>query len=259
MADKLRLLKVYMLLNLKTLLSYKGDFLLGLVVSGLQVGFDLVFLGVIFKHTRVVAGWQQNQMVFLYALVTINLALYQLLYGNIRNLKAYLFSGEMERLLWQPQPPLFALRFRDVSISPFSRLLLGLVLFFVTLPKSLSLKDLFYGMILSSTGVSILSSLMVMAISLLFYTRYLYTPYDSLTEFLKYTHYPLSIFPSWISWAFIFVFPLAYLGYLPAKALLFAEVNPLLVVYGLMVSFILHWLSKKVFYGSLSHYDGSNV
>lgn len=107
MADKVRLLKVYLLLNLKTLLSYKGDFLLGLVVSGLQVGFDLVFLGVIFKHTRVVAGWQQNEMVFLYALVTINLALYQLLYGNIRSLKAYLFSGEMERLLWQPQPPLF--------------------------------------------------------------------------------------------------------------------------------------------------------
>lgn len=258
MVAKLKLIGVFLTMNVKKLTAYKGDFLIGLVVSLINVALDLMFFKVVYAHVDTIDGWTQGSLIFLYGVVTVNLALYQLLYGNLRSLKGYLFSGEMERMMWQPQAPLFTIRFRDFSVAPINKLLVGCGLFIVYGNSAVGWQEVATAFLLSAVGISTLSSLMTLASAVLFYTHYLYTPYDSLSEVLKYIHYPFSIFPEVLSKVLTWVFPFAYLGYLPAKAALFSEHNRMVLVYGIGMAFVLKGLATYAFNRALTRYEGSN-
>lgn len=259
MAGKITLLHTFIMMHLKTMRVYKKDFLIGLVVSLITVVFDLLFLKVVFSHVDQIGGWTEWQLMFLYGMVTVNLAMFQMLYGNLRSLKGYLFSGEMERILWQPCCPLFAVRFRALSVAPLNRLIVGMTVLMVYGSGRVNWSEVGVAFMYSAVGVSSLASIMVLASSVLFYTHYLYTPYDNITEILKYIHYPLSIFPPGVFKVLTLGLPFAFLGYLPAKGLIYAEWELSFLIYGIVFAIVAKMLSNRVFRKALSRFEGSNI
>ncbi len=108
-------------------MSFKGNFLLWILVELLWFGLQLSFVGVVFSQTESVGTWTKWQMVLLVGASNFIQQLYQAFFlTNCTNLSELVRTGKMDFLLLLPVNTRFLVSLRVVDLGAFINALFGL-------------------------------------------------------------------------------------------------------------------------------------
>jgi hypothetical protein len=103
-----RLVRLYFtlqLIQLRTVVEYRGDFWIGILGAVLMHGVGLVFIGALFSRIPEIAGWTVWEVAILYGLTLIPRGLGELFCDGPWTLRAKVNSGEFDRILVRPISP----------------------------------------------------------------------------------------------------------------------------------------------------------
>src|ERR1700723_1196608 len=102
-------------------MSFKGNFLLWIVVELLWFGLQLSFVSVVYSQTESVGTWTKWQMVLLVGASNFIQQIYQAFFlVNCTNLSELVRTGKMDFLLLLPVNTRFVVSTRQVDISSFA-------------------------------------------------------------------------------------------------------------------------------------------
>jgi ABC-2 type transport system permease protein len=108
-------------------MSFKGNFLLWIVVELLWFGLQLSFVGVIFRETTTVGTWTQWEMVLLVGASNFIQQVFQAFFlVNCTNLSELVRTGKMDFLLLLPVNTRFIVSLRQVDLGAFVNAIFGL-------------------------------------------------------------------------------------------------------------------------------------
>jgi len=108
-------------------MSFKGNFILWIVVELLWFGLQLSFVSVVFSQTESVGTWSKWQMVLLVGASNFIQELYQAFFlTNCTNLSELVRTGRMDFLLLLPVNTRFLVSLRVVDLGAFINALFGL-------------------------------------------------------------------------------------------------------------------------------------
>ena len=102
-------------------MSFKGNFLLWIVVELLWFGLQLSFVGVVFSQTRTIGTWTVWQVVLLTGTSNFIQQIYQAFFlVNCTNLSELVRTGKMDFLLLLPVNTRFVVSTRQVDLPSFA-------------------------------------------------------------------------------------------------------------------------------------------
>jgi ABC-2 type transport system permease protein len=108
-------------------MSFKGNFILWIVVELLWFGLQLSFVSVVYSQTESVGTWSKWQMVLLVGASNFIQQLYQAFFlTNCTNLSELVRTGRMDFLLLLPVNTRFLVSLRVVDLGAFINALFGL-------------------------------------------------------------------------------------------------------------------------------------
>jgi len=155
-------------------MSFKGNFLLWIVVELLWFGLQLCFVSVIYSQTESVGSWTKWQMVMLVGASNFIQQLYQAFFlTNCTNLSELVRTGKMDFLLLLPVNTRFLISLRVVDLGAFINAIFGLcVMWMAALKLDLhpSCWQIFGFAALCGAGILIHYSLMFMLATICFWT-----------------------------------------------------------------------------------------
>jgi ABC-2 type transport system permease protein len=101
-------------------MSFKGNFLLWIIVELLWFGLQLAFVSVLYSQTNSVGSWTKWQMVMLVAASNFIQQVYQAFFlVNCTNLSELVRTGKMDFLLLLPVNTRFIVSLRQVDLGAF--------------------------------------------------------------------------------------------------------------------------------------------
>ena len=128
--DLRRYLKLYAALwknSVTREMSFKGNFILWIVVELLWFGLQLSFVSVVFSQTETVGTWTRWEMVLLVGASNFIQQLYQAFFlTNCTNLSELVRTGKMDFLLLLPANTRFLVSLRVVDLGAFVNALFAL-------------------------------------------------------------------------------------------------------------------------------------
>jgi ABC-2 type transport system permease protein len=121
-------------------MSFKGNFILWIIVELLWFGLQLCFVSVIYSQTRTVGTWTKWQMVLLVGASNFIQQIYQAFFlTNCTNLSELVRTGRMDFLLLLPVNTRFLVSLRVVDLGAFvNALFAACVMTFAALKLNLS-------------------------------------------------------------------------------------------------------------------------
>jgi ABC-2 type transport system permease protein len=155
-------------------MSFKGNFLLWIVVELLWFGLQLCFVSVVFSQTKTVGTWTQWQMVLLVGASNFIQQIYQAFFlVNCTNLSELVRTGKMDFLLLLPVNTRFIVSLRQVDLGAFVNAVFAACVMFFAADK-LDLHPTFRQLLgfgaLCVVGIIIHYSLMFMLAAISFWT-----------------------------------------------------------------------------------------
>lgn len=155
-------------------MSFKGNFILWIVVELLWLGLQLCFVSVIFSQTNSVGTWTQWQMVLLVGASNFIQQVYQAFFlTNCTNLSELIRTGKMDFLLLLPVNTRFIVSLRQVDLGAFVNALFAVCVMMFAAAK-LHLQPTFAQLagfgVLCVVGILIHYSLMFMLAAISFWT-----------------------------------------------------------------------------------------
>jgi ABC-2 type transport system permease protein len=155
-------------------MSFKGNFILWIIVELLWFGLQLCFVSVVFSQTNSVGTWSQWQMVLLVGASNFIQQVYQAFFlVNCTNLSELVRTGKMDFLLLLPVNTRFIVSLRQVDLGAFVNALFAVAVMLFAAGK-LSLHPTFIQLAgfsaLCVVGILIHYSLMFMLAAISFWT-----------------------------------------------------------------------------------------
>jgi ABC-2 type transport system permease protein len=204
--------------------SYKASFRMDLLGSVLVGLVELAEVWVLFHNAGVIGGLGIAQVLLVFGLADLAFSFADLAFGHCDDLAKLLRLGTLDVFYLRPQPLLLQLVTSDVSLRRVARaavavgaLVTGLVLNGVT-PTPATVGLLVVALL---SGVAISGAMFVVAAGIQFFVvdgaemtnAFVYGGRYAATQ-------PASVWSRPIKAAFVFVFPVAFTGYLPVVTLL---------------------------------------
>lgn len=223
----LKLHHIFIAQELKKMMEYKGDFLVGIV--GFLIGqiFNMLFIWIIFQQIPSLAGWSIEQVVFIYGFSLIPKGIDHLLFDNLWAIAHFTVrKGEFDRYLIRPINTLFHVMVEKLQIDAFGELLIGIALISITLP-SLNIEWSIIKVILAIvvipfatliyTGIKIITAAFSFWIKRSGNITYMFY---MVNDFAK---YPVTIYNLTIRGIITYVIPFAFTAFYPAFYILTGE------------------------------------
>jgi ABC-2 type transport system permease protein len=212
--------------------SYRFSFFLRILTGSVLILLDLAAIYGLFTKTKTIGGWNRHQVLFVYALATAGFRLGDAFIGGCtERIAEHVRTGQFDRFLTRPVRPFVLLLGEEFALRRVMQAVsvVGVLLAVVVSGHfgwSLTQWLLFSGSFLSATIIS--AALFVIVGSLSFWSPDTGEMGNSVTYGGNFAaQYPSHIYPSWIKRLLFTALPLAFVGYVPALALLPGVTNPL--------------------------------
>jgi len=209
---------------LKAQLQYRANFWTALLGGIALQGVQLVFLSTLLARFNMIAGWEFSEVAFLFAVRLAAHALYVVPFGSFLQVDYIIHEGEFDRYLLRPASPFLQLITRQFPLMSLGDALLGfgaLVIFGIGAPIDWSPLTIAYlvgaiiggGLVETATQIFLggLTFVMTSTFSLRVFAD------SSMSQF---SGYPLTMFGRWLFYGLTFIFPMAFVAYLPTTLLL---------------------------------------
>jgi ABC-2 type transport system permease protein len=207
----------YLRFNLSANMSYATSFLIQVFGMVLNNGAFIVFWVILFDQIGGnIAGYEFNDVMFLWSLAATGFGLSVVLFGNATALSRIIYNGDLDVYLLQPKPVLANLLMSRMIVSGWGDIAYGIALFFVTQPLTWPGVMLF--VIFSLLMMGVLTALRVIYHSLTFFFGNAEAFAGLASELvLSFMLYPGGIFQGPAGWLLHSLIPAALVAYIPAS------------------------------------------
>lgn len=213
-----------LLAGLRAELQYRANFVVMVLMGLVYQGSGFVFVWVVLSQFPSLAGWSLGEVAFLYGLRLFLHAWSVLIFGRFFFLSWIIRSGEFDRYLARPLSPFLQILVERVRVNALGDLFAGIAIFIAAnrmVRVDWSILPLIYLALVVAGGGLLETALKLTVASLSF--RFLGAGsgvffVDSVIN--TFSGYPLRIFGGTLEMILTFVFPLAFVAYVPASVLL---------------------------------------
>lgn len=223
--------------------------------------FSLISILLINKNITHFGSWGTNELLILTGCwMLVNFLMYAFVYSNIRRLTRDIFNGNLDFFLLKPIDSQFLVTTQRFNIGSMVSLVEGiLVLVFAFTHGGYPFN------LLNFTGFILL----IFSGALLYYSFWMITAciniFTPLADNLLYiipeinyiSKYPSEAFPQAVSLIFTTVVPVLVITVLPAKMLM-GKLDNLSFVFGIIISFLFFFGTRKLWFWSLRHYSSAS-
>lgn len=236
-----RLWRIFIAQHMKNLMEYKVDFLTGAVSFLIGQVVQIAFLGIIFSQIPHLAGFEFDEILFIYGFSLIPKGIDHLFFDNLWSVGYFIVrKGDFDKYLTRPINSLFYVIAEKFCVDAFGELFIGLVLIAYSV-ISLKLTITWYMIPLFVIAVVfatlIYTSIKIATSAISFWTK----ASGHITHMLYMTNdfskYPTTIYNKFVRTFITYVIPFAFTAYYPASYFLTGE-NPLFCIGGTVVASI---------------------
>ena len=216
----LRLYKALISQFFKVVMQSKVDFLMGLFGFFFTQLAGILFLYLVFEQIPDLQGWSLEQLVFIYGFAQIPRGIDHLFTDNLWLVAWRLvINGDFDRYMLRPMNIFFQVIAEKLQPDALGELLVGTILVVTSVAKGIVVLDavhivMFVVSVLA--GTLIYTSIKLLFASLAFWVKrsgpFLQLAYE-MAEFAK---YPTEIYAKPLRFVITWVFPFAFVAYLPA-------------------------------------------
>ena len=226
----LRMHRIFVAQEIKRMMEYKGDFLVGIIGFLLAQFFNLLFLWIIFASMPSLMGWSLQQIIFIYGFSLIPKGLDHLLFDNLWGIGYFIVRrGDFDKYLTRPINPLFHVMVEKLQIDALGELIMGIALIAVTLPQLAivwSVEKILLTLLVIPFATMIYVGIKTATAAIAFWTKRsgsIIFMFYMVNDFAK---YPVTIYNNFVKTVITYVIPFAFTAFYPANYILTGE-NPL--------------------------------
>lgn len=204
--------------------AYRRSFLLEVAARFWVSALELVSVGVLFAQVGALGGFGQAEVVYLYGIASVGLALAEIATDGINDMPELVRLGTLDALLVRPAPVLIQVLGRRCRMNHVGRALqgglaIGWALWTIgwrpgpvqaaMLPINLGGAVLVYAAIFVAEGATTIFTVQSGEL----FNAFSYGGVEM-------TRYPVSIYERWLRGIFLFAVPVGYVSYFPALVVL---------------------------------------
>ena len=226
----LRMHKIFVAQELKRMMEYKGDFIVGIIGFLFAQCTNMLFLWIIFRQIPSLMGWTLNQVVFIYGFSLIPKGIDHLLFDNLCAIGHWTVrKGDFDKYLTRPVNTLFHVMVERLQIDALGELIMGIALICITLPSvaiQWSLLKILLIIAVIPFATLIYTGIKIATAAIAFWTKRsgnITFMFYMVNDFAK---YPVSIYNNAVRFIITYIIPFAFTAYYPAEYILTGN-NPL--------------------------------
>ncbi len=202
-------------------MEFRLDFSFRIIMDIIYYTVNILFFKVIYLHTPMLAGWNENQMMIFvsgYLLVdAINMTIFS---TNMWWLPYYINKGELDYYLIRPVSPLFFLSLKEFSANSFLNLMMAIGFFTYSLNQytgPFDTLDIFLYVLFLLNGSMIYFCTQMLMILPVFWTHSARGFVDLFYSLGLAMERPDRIYKGWLRVLFTFILPFAVIASFPAR------------------------------------------
>jgi len=220
---------------------YRTNFLTAIGVDLIWIAIEFTLFGVIYSNTPTIGGWTQNQVYFFLGVFFSSDALFTIFFQrNFWNFSDLVNRGELDILLTKPVPPLFLVLTRWINLTAFSNFLLGFAILLKYAGPAGFTGGWHWFLVPFWLLIGVLSAVLLrFAFSIwIFWTERGFAFARLYYQFFSFATKPDLMYPSWIRYLILTALPFAFIGSIPARAILQGlETHEYFLVAGVLSAF----------------------
>lgn len=256
----LRIWVMWVKLALEKSMAYRADFCMSSLATLAGTGIEIIFIGILTPGLTTIVGWSRGGVFLVMGFAKIIESVAWTFYrGGLVRFGKDIRSGGVDKKLLLPMDFQFVITFSRFAWDELVGFIAGCVF-------------IVYG--ITMEGVSVTFGAVVFAgaavsFGLIFHYvfRIIYSSFAVFTTVLEHADFldhklfqlgkfPVQVYPRLISRLFTFVIPIAFIGTIPAEALL-SVVDIKVIAYGFVVGVPLFVFSRLFLKWSLKFYEGA--
>lgn len=246
--------------NIKTMLEYKTDFVIGVCSTLVSQFYGIFFVWVIFENIKQIHGWTFYEITFVYGLLTLAKGIDMFFFDNLHALGIeYVKEGTFDIFMIRPISPLFQLIASYTQQDGLGLFILGLIVVsksIMELKLQFGALDVLLLIIFVISGAAIISAINLIFATTGFKTMNSHIVMSSVNSFQEFAFYPIAIYPKFIGFILTWIFPYAFTSFYPADFFLNKEYGVLSVLTPVIA--VLLWLiALKVWRFGLNNYSST--
>ena len=256
---RIKLYAVFFRINYRELEVYSLDFLFGIFAKLLEYAAEILALFFIFELVPEINGWDKYQVFFIFGLNLVGFALWSCFFINTITLPYYIQRGEFDRFLVRPVPPLLQIMLDGFDDDSWGDLVTGLaVLIYAWVKLGVGLWCLPIVILAVVSGCFIYAGISILLSTVSFFTIAQADVADFTMQIKEIAKYPMTVYPKVLQFIFTFIFPVAFVAFLPVRVIMGDMGLPWAVLIPVIAG-VFYWLSKKVWQIGLRHYGSSGT
>lgn len=253
--------RIFIAQELKRMMEYKGDFIVGIIGFLLVQISNMLFLGIIFSNIPSLMGWSFEQILFVYGFSLVPKGLDHLFFDNLWSIGHFTVrKGDFDKYLTRPINTLFHVMVEKFQIDALGELLTGIALVCITLPKleiDWSVSRVMLTLLVIPFAIMIYVAIKTATAAIAFWTKrsgnVTYMFY-MVNDFAK---YPVEIYNNIVKTVITYIIPFAFTAYYPAYYFLTGE-NPMFNIgLPIIIASVLMFVAVIIWNKGISAYESA--
>ncbi|HEV2072362.1 MAG TPA: ABC-2 family transporter protein [Thermomicrobiales bacterium] len=251
--------------SIRSEFQYRANAITSMIGGMLYQFTGFVTVWIVVARFNDIGGWSLGEITFLYGMRLTSHGIFYACFSQMFEADRVLLTGEYDRYLLRPMPPLLQLFTRKLRINAFGDLIGGAMLLTAAsfgISVEWSPLTVLYLLAAVTGGALVEGAVQISLGSLSF--RFLQTMSVRTTVnevFNLYGNYPFSIFPKMLEYLLTFVLPVAFVAFLPSTLLLDREdslhVSPALAAIAPLVGVLLFLVALRIWRWQSRNYQSS--
>lgn len=259
--DNISLYFSFLKISLKEILIYRIDCIVGILSQFVVQLVSLIFIFIVFSHTKNIAGWNFYQILLLYGVTRIPIGIAGYCFDGLYDIgPKYIRNGDFDKILLRPVHPLISIIGSSREFVAIADLFIGigisvfmLVKLSIPITVFLILKILFFSLV----GAFIIGAINTIFSISSFWTYRSNEVIWSFYRMYTFTEYPITIYNKFIRILITVILPFAFVAYYPTMAYL--GFNMYMIYLSPIVAIILWLIAIKLWNLALNKYRSTGT
>ena len=231
--------RIFVAQELKRMMEYKSDFIIGIIGFLLGQFFNMLFLWIIFSQIPSLMGWTLEQILFIYGFSLIPKGIDHLLFDNLWAIGHFTVrKGDFDKYLTRPINTLFHVMVERLQIDALGELIIGIALICITLPSvaiEWSFLKILLIIIVIPFATLIYTGIKTATAAIAFWTKRSGNITYMLYMVNDFAKYPVTIYNNVVRSIITYIIPFAFTAFYPASYILTGE-NPIFCIGGTVIA-----------------------
>ncbi len=251
-----KILKMSFIYNILKEMENRGSFLSQIIFMTINNIFFIVQWFVFFGFKKIIVGYNFNDILMLWALVSASCGIAHLFFENVFYIPEIITTGKLDAYITQPLNVLWNVSISKTNPSALGDLINGFILAFFAVGINLY-KILLFLLFLILGGISIASFSALCGSLVFWFKRGEGIPHNLYFSIVMAGTYPEGVFNGFVKFLFYTVIPVGFMLYMPLKTICSLKLTYFATV--LLFDVLLVILTFFVFNNGLRRYSSSNL